>query len=193
MKHTLIPAATGGGNDGGCVSVSVSKGTSMDFISHALWTNLIYNQSTLPERLLATALGVAPDALAFGPLMASRWLSGKKRVMGKVDETTYDELNRTIPRWVFRIYDITHSIPIWLVGFFLWWWLRGSVPWPAFAWLIHILVDIPTHTKRFFPTPFVWPFSSYRFDGINWGVRWFMVLNYSACIVMYCFVYFDFR
>lgn len=160
----------------------------MDFLAHALWTQLMYHQSPLPERLLAVGLGVAPDALAFGPLMVRQYLA-KKRTFGKVDETTYDQLNRSIPRWVFRIYDVTHSLPVWLAGFLIWYWLAGAVPWPAFAWLLHILVDIPTHTRRFFPTPFGWPFWSYRFDGINWGVRWFMVLNYTACALMYALVY----
>lgn len=157
----------------------------MDILAHGLWTNLVYHKADTPEQLLAIGLGMAPDTLAFGPLLIKQLVTRQIRTWRKVDATTYDHINRVTPRWVFRAYDITHSIPIWLVGFSLWWLLAGFVPWPAFAWLIHILVDIPTHSRKFFPTPFLWPLSLYTFDGISWGVPWFMRLNYGALLVGY--------
>jgi hypothetical protein len=161
----------------------------MDVISHALWTNLIYKEANTPDQVLAIALGTAPDLLAFAPMMAVQLIKKQRKQWKKVDENNYQDIASAIPRWVYRTYDITHSIPVWMIGFSLWWILLGQIPWPAFAWLIHILVDIPTHTIKFFPTPFLWPLSSYRFDGISWGVRWFMRLNYASIAVMYIVIY----
>jgi|WetSurMetagenome_2_1015567.scaffolds.fasta_scaffold181981_2 hypothetical protein len=161
----------------------------MDVISHALWSNLIFKEANTPDQVLAIALGTAPDLLAFGPMMAVQLIRKQRKQWKKVDESNYQEIASAIPNWVYRIYDVTHSIPVWLVGFLVWWFLAGRIPWPAFAWLIHILVDIPTHTIKFFPTPFLWPFSGYRFGGISWGERWFMRLNYASIAAMYIVIY----
>ncbi|MBI5267911.1 MAG: hypothetical protein HY851_11830 [candidate division Zixibacteria bacterium] len=160
----------------------------MDILAHALWTNLAYWNADTSTRLWATAFGVAPDALSFGPELVRSMVSRQAKKWRKVDESTFEDINRTIPRWVFRLYDITHSIPIWSVVFFGWWWLVGSMPLAYLGWLGHILVDIPTHSKRFFPTPFLWPLSDYKFDGISWGVRWFMIANYGSLAVTYLIV-----
>jgi hypothetical protein len=52
------------------------------------------------------------------------------------------------------------------------------------GWVFHILIDIPTHTLRFFPTPFLWPISSYCASGISWANRWFLLANYSALAIV---------
>jgi hypothetical protein len=45
-------------------------------------------------------------------------------------------------------------------------------------------MDIPTHSERF-PTPFLWPLSSYRIIGISWRQGWFMALDVSALAVVF--------
>ena len=161
----------------------------MDIVSHALWSYLIYHKADTPEQLLAVALGVAPDLIPFAPMTIRHFVKRQMGAWKKIDKDNYEEVNRTIPRWVHRLYDVTHSIHIWIVWFCVLWAIRGSVPWPAFAWLIHIVVDIPTHTKRFFPTPFLWPISSFKVDGFSWAERWFMRLNYGSLILGYILVY----
>jgi hypothetical protein len=157
----------------------------MDIFAHALWTNLAYLKADTSTRLWATAFSVAPDALAFGPELVRSMVSRQAQKWRKVDESKFEELNRSIPRWVFRIYDITHSIPIWLIVCAVWWWVFGWFPLAYLAWIGHILVDIPTHSKKFFPTPFLWPISNYKVDGFSWGVRWFMITNYGSLAVAY--------
>lgn len=51
------------------------------------------------------------------------------------------------------------------------------------AWGVHILVDIPTHSYRFYPTPFLWPLSGWKFNGFSWGTPWFIVVNYGALLL----------
>ncbi len=58
-------------------------------------------------------------------------------------------------------------------------------PYELLGWLLHILIDIPTHSYSFYPTPFLWPISQYKFDGISWGTPWFMIVNYSSLAISY--------
>ncbi|GAG43186.1 unnamed protein product, partial [marine sediment metagenome] len=58
------------------------------------------------------------------------------------------------------------------------------------GWGFHILLDIFTHTKTFFPTPIFWPFSNFSFSGINWANKWFMLFNYAVLLFMYLVFYF---
>jgi hypothetical protein len=53
------------------------------------------------------------------------------------------------------------------------------------AWLLHILVDIPTHSTRFFPTPFLWPISSYEFSGIGWANPMIFIPNVVLLTSLY--------
>jgi hypothetical protein len=58
---------------------------------------------------------------------------------------------------------------------------------------LHILCDIPTHTTSYFPTPFLWPFSTPFVNGIPWSTPWFMAANYTSLFLFYCCLYFSFR
>jgi len=64
------------------------------------------------------------------------------------------------------------------------------VPWEVGGWLVHILIDIPSHSYKFYPTPFLWPFSEWKFDGWSWGAPIFMIINYSLIIGVYVLFYF---
>lgn len=61
-------------------------------------------------------------------------------------------------------------------------------PWLMGGWVLHIIIDIPTHTKAFFATPFLWPLSNFKIDGISWGTLWFMLINYSALVLVYLLI-----
>ncbi|MCE5272610.1 hypothetical protein LLH00_15120 [bacterium] len=142
----------------------------MDTLAHGLWGGMIAGWK---RRFgLAFLFGTAPDLLSFGALMALRILQGRFHP-GKPSLDT-------IPPWVHTSYDFTHSLV--LVGG-LWWllWLKKrDLAVPFSAWPLHILFDIPTHSREFFPTPFLFPISRFTVDGISWGQRWFMILNYSC-------------
>ncbi|MDZ4723042.1 MAG: hypothetical protein SGI97_03935 [candidate division Zixibacteria bacterium] len=157
----------------------------MDIFAHALWTNLACQKAEDSTRYWAIAYSVAADMAAFAPALIHSFAKKKISQWKKVDPSSFEELNRSIPWWVYLLYDITHSIPLWSLAFGLAWALLGEMPWQAFGWLGHILVDIPTHSKRFFPTPFLWPISRFTVDGISWGVPWFMRLNYGLLAISY--------
>ncbi|HLA39458.1 MAG TPA: hypothetical protein VJ417_05640 [Candidatus Glassbacteria bacterium] len=146
----------------------------MDTLAHGLWGGMIAGWK---KRFgLAFLFGMAPDLLSFGLWMAIRWMHGQLQ-QGRPNL-------HALPDWLHTAYNFTHSLiiigSIWAL---LWWWQRELAV-PFSAWIIHILCDIPTHTRRFFPTPFLFPLSDFTVNGFSWGQRWFMILNYSCLLVM---------
>ena len=149
----------------------------MDTLAHGLWGGMIGGWR---KRFgLAVLFGIAPDLLSFGALTVV-WVVQGQFQPGRPSVST-------IPQWVHVSYDFTHSLVIigavWAV---LWWWKRELAV-PFIAWPLHILFDIPTHTREFFPTPFLFPISDYTFNGFSWGQRWFMILNYSCLAALSLF------
>ncbi len=61
---------------------------------------------------------------------------------------------------------------------------RGAV-WELGGWLLHILIDIPTHSYKFYPTPFLWPIAGTKFDGLPWDTIWFQLINYSTLLIVF--------
>lgn len=151
----------------------------MDTLSHYLWAVALYWYFRKPRHWLSGLSGALPDLLSFGLLF----------VMAHLGMTAFEPGGpppiEHIPDFIFTLYNVTHSlIPIGMTAlllFFLarrWWFL-------TWGWLLGILMDIPTHTQAYFPTPFLWPLSSYTFDGFSWGQSWFMLLNYSLLFVAF--------
>lgn len=84
------------------------------------------------------------------------------------------------------LYDYSHSLVIWAVVFLIVWFIFKRPRYELFGWALHILIDIPTHVIAFFPTPFLFPISDYRFPyGIQWSERWFMITNYSLLLIVW--------
>jgi hypothetical protein len=94
--------------------------------------------------------------------------------------------NAWVVRYASESYNYTHSLIFFLVVLAIVLIARkGKVYWPMFGWLLHILIDIPTH-RGFYETPFLFPLSGFRFThGISWGHPVFMIINYSALILVY--------
>jgi len=62
---------------------------------------------------------------------------------------------------------------------------RAFSLWPFGSWGLHILCDIPTHSLRFFPTPYLWPLPTPFYNGHSWGNRTFMLANYAGIALAY--------
>ncbi len=155
----------------------------MDIISHGLWTNLIFKELPAGQRSWAVVFGVLPDIISFSSMTFKHFF--RKTMHFKEPSLS------VFPRYVFKLYDLTHSLVIWL-GIFLVLKLFG-LDWLALAfcgWGLHILLDIFTHTDKFFPTPIFWPFSRFHFSGIAWANKWFMAFNYGVLAFLYLVFYF---
>lgn len=181
----------------------------MDIFAHTLWTNMVFYKKYKREKLnrfIAVLFGILPDLCSFAPVFIYSFLA-------RADFFDLVGRNIWVVRYASESYNYTHSIVIFTVALlfvsiarFLFYrsknksqilntpithgrersvYFRNLVYWPMFGWLLHILIDIPTH-KGFYETPFLFPLSGFKFShGISWGHPTFMLINYSALAVVY--------
>lgn len=161
---------------------------SMDIFAHALWTNIVFYKKYRKEvrdRILAILFGLLPDLFSFVPFFVYSFF---------IQKDFFEMLNSGV--WVVsyaaQSYNYTHSIVFFFLAVlivFIYRKFKGfsSFYWPMWGWFLHILIDIPTH-KDFYETPFLFPFSDYRFShGISWAHPVFMVINYSVLTLFYLY------
>lgn len=159
----------------------------MDVVSHGLWSYVgaravtIRNARLRLRPFVATAFGMLPDIIAFAPLTiwsAVQFINGKSHLAGHRAAEEY--IARNVP-WLqtltTQLYGASHSLIVWLVVFgvlllFRVWWREWL------AWLLHILVDIPTHSRESYPTPALWPLSDWTFDGATWRSAAILIPNF---------------
>ena len=137
----------------------------MDIFSHALYGGAAFGRKSIKKYFLAFLVGMSPDIFSFGIL----WLSVHLGISPSIDWSKDHPDMSQVPFYVHNLYDLTHSLIIFLAVFSLVWLWRRKPLWILGAWGLHILVDIPTHSFQFFPTPFLWPFSDFEVNGIEWG------------------------
>lgn len=82
------------------------------------------------------------------------------------------------------LYAPTHSLAVFAPVFLVVSLILRRPAWNMLGWALHVLMDIPTHSARY-PTPFLWPVSSYRIIGIAWRQWWFMALNYAMLAAVF--------
>ena len=156
----------------------------MDILSHGLWGGIAFGRSNRPSFWLAFVIGLAPDLLSFGILYVAVTL-------GMADPPDFSRgtpPESTIPQYVHQLYNVTHSFLVFLLVFLLVWHLHRQPLWELAAWGLHVLVDVPTHSFAFFPTPVFWPLSNWKFDGWQWMTPVILVSNYVLLAVCYaCF------
>lgn len=172
----------------------------MDILAHTLWANAAArkandalekkNKSARIHPLWTAFWGVFPDLFAFTipfTIVIYGVLAGTVPLDSFPSHHLPDgfDIARTL-------YNYSHSLVIWAGVFGITWiiWKRPRLE--LLGWALHILIDIPSHTTEFFPTPFLFPLSDYQFPyGISWGNQWYMIINYAA--LLFVFLYFLFR
>ncbi len=159
----------------------------MDVIAHGLWGGAPFYGRGRSQYWAAVLVGMAPDLLSFGVFHATHpgWIT--RRLAGEISGPPPLAM---LPAYVFHAYNVTHSLVVWAAAFLLLWRLIKGPPWLLFPWLLHVLCDIPTHATEYFPTPFLWPFSTPFVDGIPWSAPWFMAVNYAAIFAVYGWIVF---
>jgi membrane-bound metal-dependent hydrolase YbcI (DUF457 family) len=157
----------------------------MDIISHGLWGGAAFGRRNKKSFWTAFGFGVMPDLLSFGLFTVSIWLGWSQVVNWGEDVPNLSG----IPSYVYHLYDVTHSLVVFLLAFALVWIVRRKPLWELSAWGLHIALDIFTHSNRVFPTPFLWPISGYRFDGIRWSDPMIFFPNVAGLLVVYSLWY----
>lgn len=154
----------------------------MDTLSHGLWGGIAFGRTNKKAFWWSFAFGVAPDLLSFGIFTASTLIG----VAASPDWSHGPPSMNAIPTYVSQLYNVTHSFVPFAIIFALVWAFRKKPFLPLLAWPLHILVDIPTHSTEFFPTPFLWPFfNNLRVDGIPWSHPWIFVPNVVLLVGLY--------
>ncbi len=154
----------------------------MDVVAHGLWGGSLFWSRGRKLFLAGVLLGMAPDLLSFGVFHVMRpgWIIG--RFVGEISGPPALSI---LPAYVFYAYNVTHSLIVWTGIFFLLWRLFKRPPWILGAWAVHILCDIPTHAKSYFPTPFLWPLPTPFVDGVSWATPEFVAGNYLCLVLVY--------
>lgn len=141
----------------------------MDFIAHYLWTYILFHNSSSLK--LALILSVLPDLLSWGIWSFYILFYTRKNVTSKNI--------KLLPEWTFTLYGLTHSVFIFSFVFLIVMLITRTFPVYMVAWFLHIVMDIPLHSRKLFPTPFLWPISDWKFPGINWGNKYLIIANYA--------------
>ncbi|HAG27576.1 TPA: hypothetical protein DCG61_02245 [Patescibacteria group bacterium] len=137
----------------------------MDIIAHgvyniALQRTIKKDKKTRKEILTAFWWGIMPDLLAFGiPFISAIFVGSLNhhQNIGGFDLAS-------------TVYPYTHSLVIFSLVFLAIYAVRRKWYLPMLGWGFHVLLDIPFHTPEFYPTPFLFPLSSYTLPfGISWG------------------------
>lgn len=160
----------------------------MDVFAHGFWAaalaKIINFKKRKPVKVWLTAVwGVFPDVFAFAPLFA--WMAFQA-ITGNFNSADFAptgmEPTQTDTLPIFKLthllYNLTHSLLAFAIIFLLMFLIFRRARWSALGWLFHIIIDIPSHSYEFFPTPFLWPFSDWKFSGIAWANPWFLLFNY---------------
>jgi hypothetical protein len=151
----------------------------MEIVAHGLWTAaaaITANKKTLIRLSVGWAAwwGAFPDVLAFGPSVAvGLWLR-----LAEAPHAGHVHLG-------LPLYPAGHSLLVFLAAFGLVSLLARRPVLSMLGWLLHIVIDIPTHSLSYYATRFLWPLSDFRIDGIAWWVPWFWVATYVALAAVY--------
>lgn len=153
----------------------------MDIVSHVLWGGAALGRKKRSDFVLAAAFSLWPDFFGEGImfLLVILGLPGMPGLEhGHPDITEF-------PAYAQGFYNASHSLVLFSLVFALVWLLKKKPFLPLAAWGLHVLIDIPTHSYNLFPTPFLWPFSDFKVDGIGWDRPLVLAANFSLLAVVY--------
>ncbi len=153
----------------------------MDFVSHALWGGISFGRRNRRLLVLAAGISILPDILTEGLFFVLYRLG-----IGGMPGWEHGHPNITdYPQFAQTLYNVTHSFIVFAAVFILIWLFAKRPLWVVAAWGLHILIDIPTHSMALFPTPFLWPISDFRVDGIGWDSPIILTINVVLLICVY--------
>ena len=159
----------------------------MEIVAHGLWAAAAAITAKRSAKIRihtgwAVWWAVFPDVLAFGPpIAAGLWLrlTGTHGA-GPPDGHALPHVHIGLP-----LYPAGHSLIVFLAVFGIVTILARRIVYELLGWLMHILIDIPTHSLSYYATRFLWPVSEYRIDGIAWWTPWFWATTYAALVLVY--------
>jgi len=157
----------------------------MDIFAHALWTaatGLTVRRRVRRPISLGWLVfwGVFPDVFSLAiPAVVRIWWY----LSGVTPHLMPDAKSPPHFQFVWQLYYGSHSLVTFGFVFGVIWLLRKRPMLELWGWLLHIVIDIPTHVG-IFALHFLWPLSSFSVSGYRWENRWFFVANYGALLLL---------
>lgn len=162
----------------------------MDTLAHALFAILFYKIASLKYHIknkinlrYFTLWTIFPDALSFSLLFS--WIGILFIFTGKIHLSFFPLMinpphpnNFPLQNITLFLYLTSHSLLIFSLIFVFFSLIYRKFLWNLTGWAVHILIDIPTHSREFFATRFLWPVSDLSFNGIPWRTPWFLATTY---------------
>lgn len=174
----------------------------MDVVSHWFWGVLATRKHV--NWKVAGPMAVLPDLIAFLPSFVYSLAYGIERP--SVDDTT---VTSDFPAITWEVYQYTHSAVVVTFAVLLTWWFfsrfkidrfksnfgeqhRSKPLMMAFLlwvpWYLNILLDIPSHTLQFFPTPIFYPISDFGVNGTRWSTPIVLFTNVGVLLLLWIYV-----
>jgi len=158
----------------------------MDIVSHGLWGGIALGRASRRSFWTAFLIGTAPDLFSFGLVFANGLLAHGLDFLNGLGHPPDPSL---IPTYVHTLYNATHSLVVFVAVFVLVWIVRRKPFMELGAWGLHIAVDIFTHSEAFFPTPFLWPLSEARVNGVPWSDPLIFFPNVLLLVALYAWYF----
>ena len=155
----------------------------MDIVSHSLWGGITLGRKKGSDFIYALIISVLPDVLAEGIMFGLIYL-GVKNMPGI--EHGHPDITE-FPLYAQNFYNATHNLIIFITSFVIIWAIRRKPYMLLLVWALHIIIDIPTHSLELFPTPFLWPISDFKINGIPWDNSIILIPNIALLIILYAF------
>jgi hypothetical protein len=166
----------------------------MDIFAHALWAGagvaLARRRWPIAPRTaaLTVLLAVLPDVLHLLPIMAW-WVFGDGsmavlRAYAFAVPGQEPALPPVVHMLSHHLHCIMHSAIVAGALTLLLWRLRPALWIALLGWWSHIVIDVFTHSARFYASPVLYPITERGFDGIAWNTPWFALLNYTALLAL---------
>jgi hypothetical protein len=125
--------------------------------------------------------GMLPDLLSFGRLgIAITPKKFKHIIKGNFKEIFKKPKDKDIREIDELLYKLFHSIVIWGIIYYF-----SNRDKEFLCLFLAIFIDIFMHQRHFFGTPFLFPISDYKFDGINWNTK----LGWIIAVIITFFIY----
>ena len=167
----------------------------MDTLSHGLWAGAavmaIARRKPVTRAQLtgAVLMGILPDVAQAIPVLG--WALTRDDPIGSFIGFAIANPEREVvmPQGIEEIshhlHCALHSVVIASLATLAAWRLRPALLVPFVGWWLHILLDIPTHSKSYYAVPVLYPFTYWGMDGIAWTTPWVLAANYGALALAY--------
>jgi hypothetical protein len=175
----------------------------MDILAHALWAGAgaeaLRRKTHVTKKSIygIVLLAALPDVLQLVPILG--WVAIVDGSIGLVyayvfsTPGTEPHLPPTVQGLTYHLHCIAHSAIVAGAVTLLAWLLRPQLLIPLLGWWSHIILDVFTHSKDYYPAPILYPITYAGFDGIAWNEPIFLLLNYLSLALIYVLLLFSRR